>query len=62
MKIPKNVIYDKKAKLTPNIPSITRGPLRENYGTARENYGWLAGQLDFTFSFYHVNDTFLIFL
>ena len=29
----------KKGKLTQNIPSNTRGPLRETYGTPRENYG-----------------------
>ena len=26
----KSVIFVKKAKLTPNLPSITRGPLRGN--------------------------------
>ena len=39
-KIPKSIIVVKnKTKLTPNSPSITSGPLRENYGTPRENYG-----------------------
>ena len=37
-KTPK-VSFVKKAKLTPNLPSNTRGPLRENYGTPRENNG-----------------------
>ena len=37
----------KKPKLTPNLPSITRGPLRENYGTPRDMLaGGLASWLD----------------
>ena len=39
MNVPKCVMFVKKAKLTPNLPSNTRGPLRENYESPRENYG-----------------------
>ena len=29
----------KKAKLTPNLPSITRGPLREKWGALKRKLG-----------------------
>ena len=37
-KIPKSAFWVKKAKLTLNFRSNTRGRLRGNYGGPRENY------------------------